>query len=293
MTLENELGIPVRDARVGMSVVLGPSRGSALTCVGTPAPATVPGSTCSSDIDGRVALTYRVARNPNRHRQEQYILDAASSGAMLSEAGLPTNPMRAAGTGHGARGNAGSLPRSAEAGESAGAGDFGVASRRSSSSRQATDESPEDTPEASAGFLDAQRVVSSGSACGAAFLMPGEQVQLVAAGFAPGAAVSFLVRAASLDGTELEGLSVPAATAGDDGLLKVAWSVPSAPSSDEDPVPRGYVVDASGPGAGGGTHSAYMVEPVVAYSGTSPCAVPDTAAARRERPVSRERTATT
>ena len=216
---------------------------------------------------------------------EQYILDAASSGAMLSEAGLPTNPMRAAGTGHGARGNAGSLPRSAEAGESAGAGDFGVASRRSSSSRQATDESPEDTPEASAGFLDAQRVVSSGSACGAAFLMPGEQVQLVAAGFAPGAAVSFLVRAASLDGTELEGLSVPAATAGDDGLLKVAWSVPSAPSSDEDPVPTGYVVDASGPGAGGGTHSAYMVEPVVAYSGTSPCAVPDTAATSLGRPV--------
>ena len=217
---------------------------------------------------------------------EQYILDSVS-GAAPNEVGLPVNPERPGGSGHGARGGASSSSRPAGATDDAGGTRGSATSSRSEDPSQgATGESSSgDVPEASAGFLDVQRVVPAGSACGAAFLVPGEQVRLAAAGFAPAAAVSFAVRAASLDGTKLDVSPIPATTADADGAVDVSWTVPSAPAASVDAAPRGYVVDASGLNSDGGTHSAVMVWPLVAYPATAPCAVADTAATSLGRSV--------
>ena len=210
---------------------------------------------------------------------EQHILDSVS-GAAPNEAGLPGNPERSGGSGHSARDGASSSSRPAGATDDAGGARGSATSSRSENlSQGATGESSSgETPEASAGFLDARRVASAGSACDAAFLAPGERVRLLVAGFAPAAAVSFSVRAVSLDGTELDVSPIPATTADADGAVDVSWKVPTAPVASVDAAPRGYMVDASGLNSDGGTHSAVMVWPLVAYPATAPCAVADTAA---------------
>ncbi len=208
---------------------------------------------------------------------EQYIRDrVAAEDAQLSEAGLPVNP-----------GTVEVPPDRARRSSTPGTGLL-AAKPASSATRQADASGEENAPgasgqgsegttQATAGYLVARRV-AAGSGCRSPFATSGEQVRLEAGGFAPGAAVSFSLRAASLDGTELSGLSVPAAVADSEGLLKVLWTVPSAPPAAQDAAPRAYVVDATGSGADGGTHTAYMTEPLVAYPGTAPCAASDTAA---------------
>ena len=215
---------------------------------------------------------------------EQYIRDqVAAEDVQLNEAGLPLNPATDDVSSEAAR-----TSRSEATGL--------LAARRTNSAKRQSDESgeeeapdasggsSEDVAQATAGYLVARRV-GVGSGCRSPFASSGEQVRLEAGGFAPGAAVSFVVRAASLDGTELAGVSVPAAVADGEGLLEALWTVPTAPPIDQDPYPRAYVVDASGAGAAGGTHSAYMVEPLVAYQGTAPCAVADSAATSLGRSV--------
>ena len=108
-------------------------------------------------------------------------------------------------------------------------------------------------------------------------MSPGDRVKLLAGGFESGAVVSFSVRGVSLGSAVLGPVSVPDAAADADGFIEVSWSVPDAPASEVDAAPRGYAVDASGVGAGGGTHTAYMVEPLVAYPGAAPCAAADSA----------------
>ncbi|MXZ96572.1 MAG: hypothetical protein F4Y99_11655 [Acidimicrobiaceae bacterium] len=208
---------------------------------------------------------------------EQYIRDrVAAKDAQLSEAGLPVNP-----------GTVEVSPTRARSSSTPGAGLLAV-KPASSATRQADASGEENAPEArgqssggttqaTAGYLAARRVAVA-SGCRSPFATSSEQVRLEAGGFAPGAAVSFSLRAASLDGTELSGLSVPAAVADSEGLLEMLWTVPSAPPAAQDATPRAYVVDATGSGADGGTHTAYMTEPLVAYPDTAPCAVADTAA---------------
>ena len=214
---------------------------------------------------------------------EQYIRDqVAAEDAQSNEAGLPLNPgtvevsanrarsSSTPGTGLLAAKPANPATRQSDAFDGGDAG--------------ASGQSSEHTTQETAGYLAARRVAAE-SGCRSPFATSGEQVRLEAGGFAPGASVSFSLRAASLDGTELSGLSVPAAVADSEGLLEVLWTVPSAPPADQDAAPRAYVVDANGSGADGGTHTAYMTEPLVAYPETAPCAVSDTAATSLGRSV--------
>ena len=116
------------------------------------------------------------------------------------------------------------------------------------------------------------------SGCGAPFVSPGEQVTLSAAGFAADAAVSFATQAMSLGGTQLTAPQIAAATADGDGAIAAVWTVPTAPAVSADAAPRAFMVDASGLNTSGGTHSAVMGLPLVAYPATAPCANDDTAA---------------
>lgn len=61
--------------------------------------------------------------------------------------------------------------------------------------------------------------------------------------------------------------------------------VPGAPLLEEDPAPRAYAATAEGTGWSGGTFTAYMIDPLVAYPGTAPCAVEDFVAAAFGEPV--------
>ncbi|WP_419943615.1 Calx-beta domain-containing protein, partial [Candidatus Poriferisodalis sp.] len=211
---------------------------------------------------------------------EQYIRDRVAAGAALSEAGLPTNPSR--------RGPPGSGSRSpADVGTEVGDGRSGTAAHkqvgRDSSSQsdaaQGTNDEADDTAETptnTAGHL-VQRRASAVSGCGAPFVTTGEQVRLTAAGFESGTTVSFSARAVSLGGAALTAPTLGDVTADTDGAVDVAWTVPTAPAVGTDPAPRAYVIDAMGDNRGGGTHTAYMTVPLVAYPGTAPCAVTDEA----------------
>ena len=77
--------------------------------------------------------------------------------------------------------------------------------------------------------------------------------------------------------TVVSGLVIPAATADADGAVSVSWSVPAAPAAATDPLPRWYLVKATGTGADGEVLVAYVASPLVAYPGVAPCAVDDAA----------------
>ena len=206
---------------------------------------------------------------------EQFIREAiADEDRVLSEAGLPVNPL----PDDGAR-TARSTARLVEG--------SGAAKGRDSGTRQPGDSSTDadgdgdqgsdGVAEPTAGYLLAKRVAAV-SGCGSPFASPGEQVKLVAGGFTAGASVTFTAQAVSLGETELAAPTIAAVTADGDGGIEVLWTVPSAPAASVDAAPRAYLVSASGPGLGGGAHTAYMIEPLVAYPATAVCAADDTAA---------------
>ena len=113
--------------------------------------------------------------------------------------------------------------------------------------------------------------------CGSEFAAPGEVLVLRAEGFAADAAVSFEAKAATALGTVLADPVLAGVTADSDGVMTTEWTVPAAPAASVDAVPRGYAMRASGSNSEGGTHTTYMIEPVIAYPGAKPCAKPDTA----------------
>ena len=128
----------------------------------------------------------------------------------------------------------------------------------------------------SSGLMLVQRAVEA-SGCAALFNLPGERLTLAAAGFAGGATVGLAGHAASLGDTSVSAPVLADATADADGVIEVSWLVPSVPAASVDPAPRGYAVVASGANPDGGTHTARLLSPVVAYPGVAPCAVADTA----------------
>ena len=135
-------------------------------------------------------------------------------------------------------------------------------------------------PQPTGQFLLLERVVDV-SGCGSTFVSPGEQLRLVAEGFAAGTTVAFHAQAVSLDGTAVTAPALPAVAADADGALDVLWTIPAATGS----VPRVYVVDATGVNTSGGTHTAYMISPLVAYPSTPLCATDDTVATTRGQSV--------
>jgi Ca2+-binding RTX toxin-like protein len=173
----------------------------------------------------------------------------------LTDAGLPVNPDSAAGSG--VAGAAGSSDAPAPA---------TVTSRAPSA----------EAPPAERTSLRVRRGVSVGLKCG--LFSPDERVTLVAEGFAPGSAVSLAVFGVSATGTGLSPPAIPATTANADGRIEVSWTVPSAPEAATDPVPRGFVVTATGTRPNGATLVAGSLRPIVAYPGSAPCAVDDAAA---------------
>ena len=156
-------------------------------------------------------------------------------------------------------------------------------------SAQATAESGESSEEAQATLpaettsLRVRRGLSADVTCG--LFSSGEQVTLVADGFAPGSAVSLSVVGVSATGTALSPAAIPATTADADGRLEVSWTVPSAPDAAIDAVPRGFVVKATGTRPNGAVLVAGSLRPIVAYPGVAPCAVDDAAATTVGRPV--------
>ncbi|WP_419840396.1 hypothetical protein [Candidatus Poriferisodalis sp.] len=113
--------------------------------------------------------------------------------------------------------------------------------------------------------------------CAGRFVTPGEVLLFAAEGFAGNASVSFVGKWASLGGVLSGDLAVPAETADPDGTLTFSWPVPDTPSASVDAAPRVYAIQGSGTNPAGETHTAYMLEPLVAYPDTVPCAVPDSA----------------
>ena len=213
---------------------------------------------------------------------DQYILDAIAAGAELNDAGLPVNaPPRRLFTGHGARstpGSTGAQP-ARQAGASSGSGEAAKAALRSGGTRQAPDsDGGGESQPRSAGFLIRQDTPDT-AVCGAVFVSPGEQVTLTASGFSPSAAVSFTAGAVSLGDTELAAPTIAGVTADLHGTARLDWTVPTAPPAQTDAAPRAYAMTATGAAAGGGTRTAYMIEPLVAYPATAPCAADDNATA--------------
>ncbi len=195
---------------------------------------------------------------------EQYIRDRTAAGAALSEAGLPANPRR--------RGVPGSGPRN----RSAVSGEQVADAKSDAQPRNADTADTEAETLGTEGYLTQERT-STVSGCGAPFASPGEQVRLTAGGFAADAEVSFTARAASLGTASLSAPEIADATADADGAIDVSWAVPAAPDAATDPAPRAYAADASGGNTAGGTHTARMIVPIVAYPAAAPCAVDDSA----------------
>ena len=135
-------------------------------------------------------------------------------------------------------------------------------------------EEPRAAANDSSGLMLVKRAVEA-SGCAALFNSPGERLTLAAAGFAEGATVSLAGHAVSLGDVSVSAPVLADATADADGMIEVPWSVPTVPATSVDPAPRGYAIVASGPNPAGGTHTARLLSPVVAYPGVAPCAVDD------------------
>ena len=153
------------------------------------------------------------------------------------------------------------------------AADDGESGAVGGSSDAAADES---SGEDSVGVMVAGRA-SAVSGCGEHSVSPGEVLSFGAQGFAGGASVSFVGKWASFGAGSSQDLTVAAQTADADGDLKFSWTVPTAPPAATDAAPRAYAIQASGKNPDGGTHTVMMIEPLVAYPATVPCAVADTA----------------
>lgn len=146
-------------------------------------------------------------------------------------------------------------------------------------------EEPRAVANESSGLMLVRRAVEA-SGCAALFNSPGERLTLAAAGFAEGATVSLVGHAASLGDTSVGAPVLADAMADADGLIEVSWLVPSVPAPSVDAAPRGYAVVASGANPHGGTHTARLLSPVVAYPGVASCAVADTASTALGKAVS-------
>ena len=70
-----------------------------------------------------------------------------------------------------------------------------------------------------------------------------------------------------------------------EGTVQVMWTIPAAPSADEDSAPRIYAFEGTGVNNDGGTHTVSMLWPVVAYPATAPCAQNDEASTSFGDPV--------
>ena len=151
--------------------------------------------------------------------------------------------------------------------------------------RQPTQDGTQEAVGEEAGWLFQRRLGPDEPGCGSPFVLPGESVGLSASGFAPFSEVDISVIAAILPDTLLEPATIPAVTADGQGIIDIVWVVPEAPPPQEDPVPRAYAATAEGTGWNGGTFTAYMIDPLVAYPGTAPCAVEDFVAAAFGEPV--------
>ena len=205
---------------------------------------------------------------------ENYIRTANSTpDTELNEAGLPTNP----------------APQSTSRNQrDPVAPPEDVKESSSDTQRDADNTDDADTgtepsivvPEPTGGFLLPERVVDV-SGCGSSFVSPGEQFRLVAEGFAANTAASFNAQAVSLDGTAVAAPILPASAANAHGAIDLLWTIPSATGS----VPRVYVVDATGLNTDGGSHTAYMIAPLVAYPSIPLCAAADTATTTRGQAV--------
>ncbi len=183
----------------------------------------------------------------------QFIRNAVDRGAELTEAGLPGNPAPDPSGGSTTTGSA-------------------VGGASDATAQQSTGDAS-----VSRVFLVARRQTPVASGCGVSFAAPGDQLELTASGFAASSSVTFTVAGAKLSGTALSGLSIPAATTDGDGDLSVVWAVPTAPAAGVDAVPRAYMIEASGTDASSGQVVARLLQPIVAYPGTKPCAVDDAA----------------
>ena len=212
---------------------------------------------------------------------DQYIRDSIAAGAQVNDAGLPVNAPPRRFAGHGTRAATGSF--GARSSPQLAAGSGSGASEPPAHSAPTAGQAPESgdgsgsEPQArSAGYLIRHKAADA-AVCGAPFVAPGEQVTLTASGFAPAAAVSFSAGAASLGGTALSAPAIAGVVADHQGIARLRWRVPDAPAAHTDAAPRAYAMTATGARPGGGTHTAYMIEPLVAYPATAPCAAADTA----------------
>ncbi len=132
--------------------------------------------------------------------------------------------------------------------------------------------------------------VDETESCGSWFRYPapGDSVWIGAEGFAPNSVVEFLGEALSLQppqGKPLEAPQLPATEADFEGAVQVLWTIPAAPPADEDSAPRVYAFQGTGVNDAGGTHTASMLSPVVAYPAAAPCAQDDEASTTFGEPV--------
>ena len=223
--------------------------------------------------------------HPNAAGHEQYaavLLDFIAAAleepsVVVNAAGLPVNPAPELPSrpqqGIGARGAAGSSDPAGSGARSDGA------------------EPPEESPSESSEvelvqntLLWPRRVSPAGARCGN-FLSPGDGVVLSAEGFAPGSSVTFVAVAATVSGTALPAVSVPAATADAAGRIEAAWTVPAVVAGEDSVTPRAYLFKAVGTDASSAALAAFTPGPLVAYPSSAPCATDDSAVTTIGRPV--------
>ena len=107
--------------------------------------------------------------------------------------------------------------------------------------------------------------------------VPGERLTLSAGGFAANSSVTLTAKGATAAGAVLSVAQIPAVVSDREGRIEAGWVVPAAPAAETDPAPRFYGVQASGAASSGGTLTAVMLRPVVAYPAAAPCAADDAA----------------
>ena len=214
-----------------------------------------------------------------------YIDAGIERGDPLNAAGLPVNP----GTGRGVASDGRRGDPSSAAGPPA-----APAATPRSAGQQATGSADagsgsSDGADSGSGAVDnttlwARRVSPAGARC-SDFLAPGDGVALSAEGFAAGSSVTFSAVAATVAGVLLPEVTIPAATADDQGRIAVTWTVPSVLAGEDATTPRWYLLKAVGTDPDGGALVAFTPGPMVTYPGSAPCAAADAASTTVGRPV--------
>ena len=135
----------------------------------------------------------------------------------------------------------------------------------------------EEASEVGFGVLEHRRLNSAESVCHVGAFRSGDRVEFSADGFAPSSVVRLGVMVVTMTENALPPIELPSVTADIGGRISTVWTVPDTAGLPEGTVPRLYMAMAGGTDAAGDALLSSMFIPLVAYPGTVPCALDDSA----------------